>query len=152
MALHTRSKIAIVKIPSKAITVAHGALGLPNQVVVSRGRVKWALDLHEAIDFTIYLFGMLERQTVWVCQRLVKAGDVVLDIGANIGAHTLHLTRLVGPQGRVVAFEPSDVAFRKLTTNLTLNPDLATRILAEQIMLVGAPGTQIADRLYSSGC
>ncbi len=89
MALRTRSKIAIVKIPSKAITVARGALGLPNQVVVSRGRVKWALDLHEAIDFTIYLFGMLERQTVRACQRLVKAGDVVLDSGANIGAHTL---------------------------------------------------------------
>lgn len=43
MALRTRSKIAIVKIPSKAITVARGALGLPNRVVVSRGRVKWAL-------------------------------------------------------------------------------------------------------------
>ncbi len=95
---------------------------------------------------------MLERQTVRACQRLVKAGDVVLDSGANIGAHILHLARLVGPQGRAVAFEPSDFAFRKLTTILTLNPDLATRILAEPIMLVGAPGTQIADRLYSSGC
>lgn len=150
MALRTRSKIAIVKIPSKAITVARGALGLPNQVVVSRGRVKWALDLHEAIDFTIYLFGMFERQTVRVCQRLVKPGDVVLDIGANIGAHTLHLARSVGPRGRVVAFEPTDFAFRKLMTNVGLNPELVPRICTEQIMLVEQPGVPMQDRLYSS--
>jgi FkbM family methyltransferase len=42
-------------------------------------------------------------------QRLaewVQPGDWVLDIGANVGQYTLRLSELVGPQGRVIAFEP----------------------------------------------
>ena len=42
-----------------------------------------------------------------VMRRLVSPGDVVLDIGANLGLHTALLSRLVGPGGRVFAFEPS---------------------------------------------
>jgi FkbM family methyltransferase len=42
-----------------------------------------------------------------IMRRLVKAGDVVFDIGANIGLHTALLSRLVGVDGLVVAFEPS---------------------------------------------
>ncbi len=37
---------------------------------------------------------------------LVRRGDVVLDVGANVGAHTLFFSRLVGGSGRVLAFEP----------------------------------------------
>ncbi len=36
----------------------------------------------------------------------VAPGDVVLDVGANFGLWTYHLSRSVGPAGRVLAFEP----------------------------------------------
>jgi FkbM family methyltransferase len=39
--------------------------------------------------------------------RLVRPGDVALDIGANAGFHTVLFSRLVGPEGRVFAFEPN---------------------------------------------
>lgn len=37
----------------------------------------------------------------------VRAGEVVFDVGANIGTYTLPLAKAVGPTGRVVAFEPN---------------------------------------------
>lgn len=53
--------------------------------------------------------------------RLVQAGDLVLDIGANIGLMTLQLARLAGPGGRVLAFEPCPYTFGLLAENLRLN-------------------------------
>nr|WP_246294731.1 FkbM family methyltransferase [Schlegelella koreensis] len=40
-------------------------------------------------------------------RRFVKPGDVVFDIGANIGLHTALLSKLVGATGKVYAFEPN---------------------------------------------
>jgi len=38
--------------------------------------------------------------------ELVHPGDWVLDVGANVGQYTLRFSELVGPHGRVIAFEP----------------------------------------------
>jgi len=38
--------------------------------------------------------------------RFLRSGDVVADVGANIGAYALLAATLVGPEGTVVAFEP----------------------------------------------
>jgi FkbM family methyltransferase len=46
--------------------------------------------------------------------RIVKPGDVVLDIGANYGTYTRVLSRLVGPQGHVYAFEPAAITMQGL--------------------------------------
>ena len=37
-------------------------------------------------------------------QELVRTGDWVLDVGANVGQYTLRLSELVGKEGRVIAF------------------------------------------------
>ncbi|CDM66247.1 FkbM family methyltransferase [Pyrinomonas methylaliphatogenes] len=47
----------------------------------------------------------IDEQKV-IC-RIVKEGDKVFDIGANIGLYTLLLSKLVGPRGRVYSFEPN---------------------------------------------
>jgi len=59
-------------------------------------------------------------QTEWVAGE-VRPGDVVLDLGAHIGYYTLLFARLVGPAGRVIAFEPDPDNFRLLRHNVTLN-------------------------------
>jgi FkbM family methyltransferase len=53
--------------------------------------------------------------------KLIRPGATVLDIGANIGAHTLFFARAVGPSGAVVAIEPQRAAYQLLCTNLALN-------------------------------
>jgi len=133
--LTTKTKIALAGLAYRTIAKGRGLLGKSKQVEVRRGGVRWCLDLEEGIDFSIYLLGAFERSTVATLRALVKAGDVVLDIGANIGAHTLGLAKNVGAAGKVYAFEPADFAFQKLLRNLALNPELERRTKASQVML-----------------
>lgn len=124
--------------------------GLAPQGEFVRSAIRWRLDLREGIDFSIYLLGSFEPATVRAYRDLVRPGDTVLDIGANIGAHTLPLARLVGARGRVVAFEPTRFAAGKLAANVALNPELAARICLHRVMLVGAGTDALPEALYSS--
>ena len=51
----------------------------------------------------------------------VKPGMLVVEVGANIGAHTIQLAKLVGATGAVIAFEPQRIVFQMLCANLALN-------------------------------
>jgi len=53
--------------------------------------------------------------------KLIRPGAIVVDAGANIGAHTLAMSRAAGPNGVVIAFEPQRVVFQMLCANLALN-------------------------------
>lgn len=53
--------------------------------------------------------------------QLCTPGDVVFEVGANIGAHTVPLARRVGPGGAVYAFEPQRVVFQALCANIAIN-------------------------------
>ena len=150
MILKTAHKIAIATIASKGVLLTRRLVSLGSTAEVTRQGIRWRLDLREGIDFSIYLLGAFEPRTVRSYEGLVKSGDTVLDIGANIGAHTLPLARLVGPTGRVVAFEPTAFAFGKLQENMALNPELAPRISARQSMLVAERASEVPATLFSS--
>ena len=53
--------------------------------------------------------------------NLIKEGDVVLDLGANIGCFTLLASRKVGTRGSVLAIEPDPGNFAQLQLNLSVN-------------------------------
>jgi FkbM family methyltransferase len=148
--LETRTKIALARVAHRAISAGRSLCGRGDRTEVTRSGIRWSLDLNEGIDFAIYLLGAFERSTVNTLKRLVREGDTVLDIGANIGAHTLFLAQSVGESGHVFAFEPSDYAFQKLKANLAVNPSLKARVTAEQIMLAAEMTQPIKDGVYAS--
>lgn len=65
--------------------------------------------------------GQYDRGAAAKLVDLVKPGDEVWNVGANIGVYVLQLCRLVGPTGHVVAFEPNQEAATLLRRNVSLN-------------------------------
>jgi len=68
-----------------------------------------------------YVYGTWEPEVVSALKRLVRSGQCVIDVGAHIGFYTLIFSRFVGPQGRVLAFEPLPWNFSVLCENIALN-------------------------------
>lgn len=62
-----------------------------------------------------------EALTTEMFKKVVKEGDFVVDLGANIGYYTLLAARLVGRKGKVYAFEPEPINYRLLLKNIELN-------------------------------
>lgn len=72
------------------------------------------------------------------CERYLQPGMTALDAGAHIGLYTLLFARLVGPEGRVFAFEPAPSTHRRLLENLALNA--AVNVVAEETALYREAG------------
>jgi FkbM family methyltransferase len=79
---------------------------------------------------------------------LASRGGLAIDVGANIGAHTLPLARAIGAAGHVIAIEPTAASFARLLRNCGLNTELTARITPIQAA-VGAPGGQLQSAYYS---
>jgi FkbM family methyltransferase len=123
--------------------------GFSMRSVCYRKGIRWDLDLDEGIDLCIYLLGAYEPKILRAYSSIIKQGDVVFDIGANIGAHTLHFARITGASGCVYAFEPTDYATNKLRANIALNPELIGRIDIQQTFLVADSGEKVPDKVVS---
>jgi FkbM family methyltransferase len=65
-----------------------------------------------------FLLGTYERGTVRAVRALLRPGMTALDVGAHAGYYTLLFSRLVGPAGRVFAFEPHPSTFAVLRRNV----------------------------------
>ena len=64
---------------------------------------------------------LFEPTEVQLIQLLIKQGDTVLDVGANVGYFTLLMARIVGSEGHVYAFEPSEENVALLKKNVAEN-------------------------------
>ena len=62
-----------------------------------------------------------DRFEIECLKQLIKEGDTVVDLGANIGYYTLILAQLVGKSGHVYAFEPEPSNFEILSKNVKEN-------------------------------
>ena len=65
--------------------------------------------------------GWYEPDVQAAIRKLIKPGMTVWDLGANAGFYTLAFSRMVGPRGQVVAFEPSAKNAHHLLTHVRLN-------------------------------
>lgn len=107
-----------------------------------RDGISYDLDISDLVDWYIH-YGFKEpaRETLLA---LISEDAYVVDIGANVGQVTLHASKLVGPKGRVLAFEPSPFNLGRLNANLKLNR--AQNVTVEQLGL----GDQAGSFLISS--
>ena len=80
-----------------------------------------------------------EKTTTELFNKVVKEGDVVADIGANIGYFTLLSAKIVGKNGKVYSFEPEPRNFGFLKKNIELND--YTWVTANQKAVAEEPGT-----------
>lgn len=75
----------------------------------------------DLIDHKILFTGFYETDTYEILKKHIKKGDSVIEAGANSGTETLLLSKLVGPTGRIHAFEPVSHVYQKLESNCKLN-------------------------------
>lgn len=76
---------------------------------------------------------MTESLTQLIIQKVIKPGDVALDIGANHGLHTRHMVSSVGDSGHVHAFEPNPELENALSKILRKNRDYLHQIAAYNV-------------------
>lgn len=79
------------------------------------------LDTADFLQREMFLFRSWEPEISEKLQSLLRPGDIFVDIGANVGYHTMHAAKLVGAGGRVIAFEPQPDIRKQLVTNSGLN-------------------------------
>lgn len=109
------------------------------EVAVAAGPLagaRLALDLRAEKDLWL---GTYEPPLLEAAAALVRPGDVVYDVGANLGYLTLLFARLAGPAGRVLAFEPLPANLARLRRNLALN-GLEQRVQVVEAAVAGRAG------------
>jgi FkbM family methyltransferase len=90
-------------------------------------------------------YGEFSEGETELFRQLIGPGALVVEGGANIGAHTVSLSRMVGGQGNVLAFEPQRIVFQTLCANLALNS--CANVRAFQCGLGSEPGEIIVPFL-----
>jgi FkbM family methyltransferase len=91
------------------------------------------------------LYGEYSEAEADMFRHFLKPGMTAVEVGANIGAHTLALAGIVGRQGRVLAFEPQRVVFQMLCANLAVNG--IEHVDAHWAAVGSAPGTITVPRV-----
>lgn len=73
------------------------------------------------VDNNIFLHGVYEPYYLSIIKKELKVGDTFVDIGANIGQHSLFASRLVGESGKVISFEPIFRLYNQLKKSVHIN-------------------------------
>jgi FkbM family methyltransferase len=76
----------------------------------------------DANSSVVYLYGFSDNLTSFeIYRQYALPGSVAIDIGANLGIHSLVLSKCVGEEGTVLSYEPISDIFRRLVDNVRLN-------------------------------
>jgi FkbM family methyltransferase len=97
--------------------------------------------LHPTDDLELYFrhHGWFEVGEQEFCRRYLRPGMTAVDVGAYIGMYSCLMASLVGPTGRVHAFEPSPEAFERLGDSIRLNR--LTNVVANRCVVFSGRAT-----------
>lgn len=86
---------------------------------IKRNGINYKLDLSDIVDWYIYFgFSELSRKKLY---KQLRKGDVVFDVGANVGDVSLNFSKLVTEMGEVHSFEPDPINYKRFEDNLNKN-------------------------------
>jgi FkbM family methyltransferase len=97
------------------------------------------IDLADSVIGWNIIRGNYEKAELDFARRTIKPGENVIDIGANIGVFTITMASLVGPTGKVYAFEPQEREARLLVQSLAEN-DFTERAILERAAVTDRRG------------
>lgn len=117
-------------------------------IVPYLGEYQLKLNTEFAIDNHFLQKGSWENHLTTYIQYFVRPGSVCIDVGANVGFHTIAMAASCGQQGRVYAFEPDTRSFPRLIDNINLNPSLKPQIVPEKLGVSNKKGNL---KLFASG-
>jgi FkbM family methyltransferase len=86
-------------------------------------------DLSSTLEWQLWAFGRYESHFAELFGLLVRPGDRCVDVGANVGVHTVRMARLAGQDGEVIAIEPDPDVMRRARHNVTLNELVNVRLV-----------------------
>lgn len=89
--------------------------------IVVRGQKMYGNTMDRIAAMLFWKYSTLEDYETTLMKEFIKEGMKVIDIGANIGYHTLQISQLVGKTGQIIAFEPDPENYRLLIKNLESN-------------------------------
>ena len=92
---------------TKLIKTRYGQLKIANEV--------------DLISKSLICYGEWAQNELDILKIFINAGDVILDIGAFIGTHTIAFSKFVGKSGKVYSFEANTQIFNILKENKDLN-------------------------------
>ncbi|MGZ2749543.1 FkbM family methyltransferase [Burkholderia stagnalis] len=82
---------------------------------------------------SLAIYGEWSEAEISLFRQIVREGDTVIEAGANIGTHTVFLSRAVGASGKVLAFEASRHTHQLLCANMALNECLNVHAIQKAI-------------------
>jgi len=94
------------------------------------GEVPIRLVPHEGVSRLTYYFGASEPAEFAVMNAYLSPGMTVIDVGANIGLHSVFAARRVRPGGRCVSIEPDRYNFLRLQENLAAAAEASVETIA----------------------
>jgi FkbM family methyltransferase len=121
----------------------------PHEIVVRATTLSgdvFDADLSSGLEWELWAFGSFERHFAELFSHLVRPGDRCVDVGANVGVHTIRLARLVGGRGEVIAIEADPDVVTRTRRNVALNGLANVRVIG------AAASDQTGEmRLYRPG-
>lgn len=87
---------------------------------IRNGQTLW-IRLDDFVGRSLYYFGDFDRRLTWLLGHVLRPGDVFVDVGANYGWLSLWAAQIVGPSGRVHAFEPQPQVVELLRRSIADN-------------------------------
>lgn len=99
-------------------------------------------EMHRALSSGVFY----EPETTLLLLNILRPGDCFVDVGGHIGYFSVIGSRMVGPDGEVVTFEPALMNYQRLLRHLTLND--CTNVLPLHLA-VGARDGRVSLHLNS---